>query len=91
MVPDSALCIVGPDDSKCIYFYFLKKKGFGYSENLSKDELADYVKRGAKYIYTTQNELITNPEISPFLDKKIGQEGNFLVYALKNQEQRISR
>ena len=91
MVPDSALCIVGPDDSKCIYFYFLKKKGFGYSENLSKDELADYIKRGAKYIYTTQNELITNPEISPFLDKKIGQEGNFLVYALKNQEQRISR
>ena len=82
MVPDSALCIVGPDDSKCIYFYFLKKKGFGYSESLSKNEMADYVNRGAKYIYTTQNELINNLDNSQFIGKKIGQEGEFLIYAL---------
>jgi hypothetical protein len=85
MTSDSSLCIVGPDDSKCINFYFLRKKGFGYSESISKIELENYIKRGAKYIYTTQSELIMDPEKAELFNEKIGQEGDFLVYSLSKK------
>lgn len=89
-VPDSLLCIVGPDRSSCIYYYFLQKKGFGFTENTQLLEtsqngnlnISDFINRGAMYLYTDSQELIKNPEIKPFLGEKILEEKGFMVYKL---------
>jgi hypothetical protein len=86
-VPKNALCVVGPDDSHCIYFYFLRKKGFGFGEEgISSAQLKEYIKKGARFIYTNKKEIIENQELVPYLDRLMCTERNFYVYSLKIQE-----
>lgn len=90
-VPNSALCIVGPDVSKCINYYFIHKKGFGFGSNdelFEKNKqgevnLENYINRGAKYIYTNSSELLSNDLIKSHLDSLVIKEGEFYVYKLK--------
>ena len=90
--PDNDLCLAGPDESGCIYFYYLHKKGFGYElinvlENkISHDTISylnDCIQHGAKYIYTTDSTILQNPKLKPFLAKQIKQVGNFRVIELR--------
>ncbi len=83
-VPQNALCVVGPDDSRCIYFYFLNKKGFGFGqEGIQGAQLKEYIQRGARYLYISENQIAENQDISPYLDHLICNERNFYVYSLK--------
>lgn len=83
-VPDSELCVVGPDNSRCIYFYFLKKKGFGFGEDgLTEESLGSAVKRGARYLYTSDKKIIQEEPVEEYIDSLLCNEGNFFVYSLK--------
>ncbi|MEO5570946.1 MAG: glycosyltransferase family 39 protein [Bacteroidia bacterium] len=91
-VPDDALCLAGPDNSGCIYFYYLNKKGFGYEstdglEKKTGNEETVYLKQciqlGAKYIYTSDSSFFQNQTFQPILGKQIKQVGNFRVIELK--------
>ena len=83
------LCIVGPDISGCIYFYHLEKKGFGFND---KEELLrvdnqqklidNYIERGAKYLYTNDSSLISDPRFNSYLKTLVLKEGGFYVYQL---------
>lgn len=83
---NKSLCIIGPDDSRCIFFYFLHKKGFGFGEEgLSKEQMENYISRGAKFLYTSKNDIFLKGELNPYIDNKICMEGGFYVYSLKNR------
>ena len=83
-VPSNSLCVVGPDNSRCIYFYFLKKKGFGFGEEgLNEETLKDAVQRGAKYLYISDQAISQQQVLEPYIDSALCNEGNFYVYSLK--------
>lgn len=83
-VPDSALCVAGPDNSRCIYFYFMHKKGFGFGEEgLAGKTLKEWTGRGAAYLYTTRDAAYRHKDWAPLLDKKVAAEGEIVVYRLK--------
>lgn len=88
--PQDALCIVGPDYSGCIYFYHLEKKGFGFNNVTDLSEymngetrLENYVRRGARYIYTNDSNINSLPFLNENFDL-INKKGDFLVYKLKS-------
>ena len=83
-VPSDALCVVGPDDSRCIYFYLLNKKGFGFGEEgISQELLQEYIRKGAKYLYTSKKEIAEQQELAPYIGPVMCTESNFYVYSLK--------
>lgn len=92
-VPDDALCLAGEDESHCIYFYYLHKKGFGFNswhELVETDtlkaepRLKEYIQRGAAYMYISMQDTIPEKtDLAPYLDKRIDSVGNFYVYRLK--------
>jgi hypothetical protein len=90
-VPDSALCLVGSDESGCIYFYFLHKKGFGFdnaeqlTQKISRDDISyiNYCKAlGALYIYTSDSTILQNSFLQPPSATLVKQVGNFRVIRL---------
>ncbi|GAA3935226.1 glycosyltransferase family 39 protein [Hymenobacter algoricola] len=91
-VPDSALCVVGPDNSGCKFFYFLHKKGFGYDESAQlfrplpggQPYLANCIQRGARYLYTNDSTLTADPRLRPYLAGRVRKVGAFEVLALRN-------
>ena len=91
-VPNDALCVVGPDHTGCVYFYFLHKKGFGFGfsaadglTNRADGEplLAQYIRRGAKYLYTDDPQLSGSAVLKPYLGQEVLKEGHFRVFKLK--------
>ena len=89
--PPGALCVVGPDDSGCIDFYFLHKKGFGFDEPgqlaantySGKNYLADCVASGARYLYTNDTLSLRDPKLLPYLAREVKRVGRFRVWALQ--------
>lgn len=89
--PPGALCVVGPDDSGCIDFYFLHKKGFGFDEPgqlaaiaySGRPYLADCVAQGARYLYTTDTLGLADPKLRPYLAREVKRVGSFHVWALR--------
>jgi Dolichyl-phosphate-mannose-protein mannosyltransferase len=89
-VPNGDLCLVGPDPSGCIDFYFLHKKGFGFNrlEDLTASVdgvsgIQDDIRRGARFLYTDDTQVADSPLIKPYLKSKITQVGNFRVFELR--------
>ena len=83
--PDTALCVVGNDDSKNIFYYYLDKKGWAFeSDSLSPENLKTMTAQGAGYLYSDSRKLDENPELKPLLDSLVMQRGSFRVYKLKN-------
>jgi len=90
-IPNNNLCIVGEDQSKCIDYYFLHKKGFGFThwqellkKNRNQIRIERYINQGAEYIYFSDKGL--NPEDTPlkhYLGKLIIKVGDIYVYQLK--------
>lgn len=98
LIPEQALVITGPDESMCIYHYYLQTKGWSYS---SVDELfkvnnsgisliTEANQRGAKVlIFNGEDEDMEQFEDN--LDRMfpenelLGSVGNFKVYALQAQ------
>jgi hypothetical protein len=89
--PLKDLIITGPEDSGCILFYFLHKKGFGFlypTELLElqpnkKTKIKDYIDRGAKYLYTNNPEVYNNNNLKPYFGRTIKVVGSFRVIELK--------
>lgn len=90
--PNDALCVVGSDHTGCVYLYFLHKKGFGFGFSLDEDLmktaegkplLAQYIRRGARYLYTDDPQLPASPVLKPYLGPEVLKEGNFQVFKLK--------
>lgn len=90
--PAGALCVVGPDDSGCIDFYFLHKKGFGFDQpgqltaigyTSGHPYLADCVAEGARYLYINDTTSLRDARVLPYLDREITRVGNFRVWALR--------
>jgi hypothetical protein len=89
--PANALCLVGPDNSSCINFYFLHKKGFGIEwpgklvEPTATGQLylAECVAHGARYLYTTDSISLRDARVKPYLGHKLKQVGNFAVWELR--------
>lgn len=91
-VPNHELCIVGEDQSNCIYYYYLHKKGFGFSDwkELVKKEadgttvLENYTRRGARYLYIRSEEIQEAEKmLLPYLANPVITVGEFHVYKLK--------
>lgn len=86
-VPDSALCLVGPDPSGCIYFYHLQKKGFGFnaSEDLfynGDSSIKASINLGAVYLISNDTNLLKDQRLKPYLKDSIEKVGGFSVYSL---------
>jgi hypothetical protein len=89
--PPGALCLVGPDDSGCIAFYLLHKKGFGFdrTEQLlettssAKPYIAKCIAQGARYLYVRDTAVIHNQRLRPYLHQKLKQVGSFSVWSLQ--------
>jgi len=96
-IPDTVSVIAGPDVSGCIYLYFLHKKGFGYeyegqlSTKISDQEilLQQYIQRGARYLYTNNENTLKDILLIPFYDKEVIQEGNFHLIKLKEPTNKL--
>lgn len=89
-VPPSALCIVGPDISRCIDFYFLEKKGFGFVDKNDLKErqngkitIQDYIDRGASYLFTNDAQLENDSLLVSFISSKVATVGDFRVFELR--------
>ncbi len=82
-VPDDALCVVGNDESRNIYFYYIGKKGWGFDhDNLEPGDLKGMIQRGAKYLYSDSREIDDGESIKPFLDGLVMEKGTIRVYRL---------
>jgi hypothetical protein len=87
-VPDDALCIVGKDDSRCIYFYFLQKKGWAIAETAELTQknanqlpaIRTMIVKGARYLYL--RSAAVPAEVQPFIRSKKAQIGDWNVYEL---------
>ena len=94
-VPKQSLCIVGPDVSNCIYFYYLNKKGWCYPElsqladtnsELKQTNIQVAINKGAKYLYWNDHDhqLDQRQDLNPYFRKKIAVVGSWVVYELKS-------
>jgi hypothetical protein len=89
LLPDNAKVIAGPDESGCIYLYFLHKKGYGYERATQLTELKDgklllenYIYRGAEYLITSDALDIKNEMLINHYDSII-QYNEFYIVKLK--------
>jgi hypothetical protein len=87
--PNDALCVVGGDNSRAVYFYFLHKKGFAFSEledlaalSDGKPQLERDIQRGARYLYTDDPKISQSKVLKPLLESEILKEGSFQVFKL---------
>ena len=85
---------VGPDESNCIFLYFLNKKGYSFAnaqEMIKSGELDTLLKRNVQYLYLND----TNPDhlclLEPYIKKEILREGNFAVFKLKKYTDRVKK
>jgi len=75
--------VVGPDETGCVYFYYLHAKGFPwYQEKDSKAEMARWTEWGANGIITDRPELLQEySDIWEWMEEK--QVGSFHWYKLR--------
>ena len=88
-IPADAKIIAGPDESGCIYLYFLHKKGFGYERANQLTEtkegkilLENYIGKGATYLVTTNASDVNNDTLAQYFEKAI-QFNEFYIIQLK--------
>lgn len=89
--PSGALCLVGPDDSGCIAFYMLHKKGFGFDQSdqlfaatpTGKPYVANCIDKGARYLYIRDTTVVHDQRLRPYLHQKLKQVGLFSVWSLQ--------
>lgn len=76
--------IVGPDQSGCVYFYYLHAKGFPwYTENDSQQDIAKWVRWGADGIITNRTELLEKHYSDSLIWEKTGEAGGFIWYRVR--------
>lgn len=88
-IPVGSKIIAGPDESGCIYLYFLHAKGFGFEYSGQLGEVVnheftiqDYINRGATYLVTNDDATIQDEKVKQFIEKEVATENNFHVFKL---------
>ena len=92
LIPSNAKVIAGPDESGCIYLYFLHKKGFGYERGNQLSEIKnekplieDYINRGATYLVTTNESDLKNDSLKKYFQSPI-RFNDFYIIRIKNEK-----
>ncbi len=84
-VPGDALCIAGNDESGFIFFYYIDKKGWAFSDDqLSAAEMKRMITEGAKYLYSDSRIIENDSNCRQFLDTLILERGTVRVYRLRS-------
>jgi hypothetical protein len=74
---------VGPDESGCIYLYYLEKKGFGFTDKADlAAQIGPAVERGAAVLYCGEDACLESPEVKKHLERLLLREGGFTVWRL---------
>lgn len=77
------LSLVGPDESGCVYFYFLKKKGFGFTDASDlAARIGPAVERGATVLFCNDSTCLESPGVKRHLERLLLREGGFTVWRL---------
>ncbi len=91
-VPGDELCVVGNDQSRRIFFYYIDKKGWAFhGDNLVPQDLNDMIERGAGFLYSDSRFIDEDPAIQEYLDHQVCQYGTIKVYRLKENEASVSK
>jgi hypothetical protein len=80
---DKVLCL--PDQSPNITLYFLNQKGWtNYSTNMDSTRIKYKINAGADYLFIYIDSVYNNPNIKPFITKKIGEINNIDIYDISS-------
>ncbi len=83
-VPDDALCIAGNDRSGFIFFHYLHKKGWNFTDDDLQPHVLDSLRmKGAAYMYSDSRAIDENPEIQARIEEPIGRFGSIRVVRLR--------
>lgn len=83
MIPPKALCVAGNDESHFILLYYLDRKGWAFDNDLLDGVLlANYVSRGAEYLFS-DSRIDMREDIRQHLGDKIFEKDDLRVYKLK--------
>jgi hypothetical protein len=83
-VPENALCLAGNDRSGFIFFHYIHKKGWNFTDDDLRPQVLDSLRiKGAGYLYSDSREIDENPEIQAQIDAKIGEYGSIRVFRMK--------
>jgi hypothetical protein len=76
-----------PDQSICITLYLMNQKGWTEFGNhfYEKDDIAEKIRMGAKYLILNDTTHVSNQYINPYTKKKMGQYLNIAIYDLRDQ------
>jgi len=84
-IPDG-LCIVGPDLSGSIYYYYLDREGFGFADPTeleNEDQLKSMIEKGASILISDHPMVRTIPAVMKHTDSLITQQNEFYTLRLK--------
>ncbi len=82
VIPDRAeLVIAAEDQSPSIDLYFMHRKGWSTTADVSTDKFENMLERGARYLISDSRTLEGRPEISRYLQKQ-STFGKFNIYRL---------
>lgn len=74
--------IVGPDESGCVYFYYLHAKGYPWYQPADSTQFDEFVSKGARGFITNQPDLLKT-QASHFHLKETGRVGDFVWYTIQ--------
>ncbi|TNE78695.1 MAG: hypothetical protein EP332_13885 [Bacteroidetes bacterium] len=91
-IPSDSLIVVGPDESKCIHFYFLKSQGWNFLNEKQlvgvrvngEVPLDSMIRRGASYFVTHDTSVLNNSSIRARLGQEVKTVGDFKVFRLRS-------
>lgn len=84
VVPSDALCVFGNDNSHFVFPYYIHKKGWGFDhDNLSEQQLKEWMEDGAKYLYSDSKAVNYDPQITALIKDTVLTAGSIKVYKLK--------
>jgi hypothetical protein len=85
LIPNDALCLVGPDQSRAIFHYFTHTKGLSFrnTEEFTEQWLKNGIRKGATYLIITKNPGLP-VSLMPYMSHKLDYKGTDLeVYVIK--------
>jgi hypothetical protein len=83
ILPHDAKCIVGEDDSRFIFLYYLDRKGWSFGKSgLSEENFIKWKKNGAQYLMADK-PVFELDFIGPSLGKLLFHKRDLYIYQLK--------
>ena len=85
LVPKNEKVIILNDVSNFVFSYLIDKQGYIFAnDDLPTGWIEDMIKNwNAHYMYSTSRVVDTRPDVQPYFDKVIFEEGDLKVFKLK--------